>query len=238
MRQGSQDRRTVFAPRNRLLSRSINFVAAHDGFTLADLVAYAAKQNEANGEDNRDGADDNLSWNCGAEGETLDPNVLDRRKSDIRALLTTLIAARGTPMLCMGDELGRTQRGNNNAYAQDNALAWVDWASADAELIDFSARLIKLRRAVSALRNEQPLTGAPRDASGIPDVEWLTLDGAPFAIADWDDPDAKTLTAAFYDAGRRGLGAEPRRRSVQPQLRHPRSSAAGAARRLCLAPRD
>ncbi len=206
---GSAD---VFAPRNRLLSRSINFVAAHDGFTLADLVAYTAKQNEANGEDNRDGADENLSWNCGVEGETLDPIMLGRRKGDVRALLATLIAARGTPMLCMGDELGRTQRGNNNAYALDNALAWVDWASADAELIDFSARLIKLRRAVAALRSEQPLTGAPRDASGIPDVEWLTLNGAPFTVADWDDPDAKTLTAAFYDAA--DADSEPSRAAV------------------------
>jgi len=195
---GSAD---IFVPRHRLLSRSINFVTAHDGFTLADLVSHSHKHNEANGENNRDGNDDNLSWNCGAEGSCDDPSIAARRKGDARALLATLIAARGTPMLTMGDELGRTQRGNNNAYAQDNELAWVDWTGADQELIEFSARLIKLRRETGALSAEWPLTGAPADASGMPDVEWLSFDGAPLTPRDWDDAAAKTLTAVFYDAG-------------------------------------
>jgi len=195
---GSAD---IFAPRHRPLSRSINFVTAHDGFTLADLVSHSHKHNEPNGENNRDGTNDNLSWNCGAEGACDDPAIAARRKGDARALLATLIAARGTPMLTMGDELGRTQHGDNNAYAQDNELAWIDWAGADDELIEFSARLIKLRRETGALNAEAPLTGAPPDASGMPDVEWLTFDGAPFAPHDWDDAAARTLAVSFYDPG-------------------------------------
>ena len=122
------------------MSRSINFVTAHDGFTLADLVSYEAKHNQANGEDNRDGSDDNLSWNNGVEGPSADPAVLAARSRDVRALLATLLLSRGTPMLSMGDELGRTQHGNNNAYAQDNAGSWFDWAAADSALIDVHRR--------------------------------------------------------------------------------------------------
>ncbi|WOJ90124.1 glycogen debranching protein GlgX [Methylocapsa polymorpha] len=195
---GSAD---IFAARHRPLSRSINFIAAHDGFTLADLVAYTVKRNETNGEDNKDGTNDNLSWNCGVEGPTLDADVTARRGGDIRALLATLFAARGTPMLAMGDELGRSQQGNNNAYAQDNERAWIDWAAADARLTNFVARLIRLRRATGALNAETPLAGAPVDASGVPDVEWLTAEGRPFAAKDWEDPDARALVASFYDPG-------------------------------------
>ena len=195
---GSAD---IFAPRQRPLSRSVNFVTAHDGFTLADLVAFESKRNAANGEDNRDGTNDNLSWNCGVEGPTDDAGILARRAGDVRALLVTLFAARGTPMLYMGDELGRSQGGNNNAYAQDNELAWIDWASADASLIDFVARLIRLRRSHGALNAETPLTGGPVDATGIPDVEWLTPQGQPFTGTDWNDPGMKALVAVFYDPG-------------------------------------
>jgi len=195
---GSAD---IFGPRHRPLSRSINFIAAHDGFTLADLVAYTVKRNEANGENNRDGTNDNLSWNCGVEGPTLGADVVARRDGDIRALLATLFAARGTPMLAMGDELGRSQQGNNNAYAQGNERAWIDWGAADAGLTDFVARLIRLRRATGALSAETPLAGAPVDASGVPDVEWLTAEGRPFAAKDWEDPDARMLVASFYDPG-------------------------------------
>ena len=195
---GSAD---IFGPRHRPLSRSINFVTAHDGFTLADLVAFKTKRNEANGEDNRDGTNDNISWNCGTEGPTEEPGILARRAGAVRALLVTLFAARGTPMLSMGDELGRSQGGNNNAYAQDNALAWIDWASADASLIDFVARLIHLRRSHGALNAETPLTGAPPDATGIPDVEWLTPEGRPLVPKDWNDPATKALVALFYDPG-------------------------------------
>ncbi|ACK49192.1 glycogen debranching enzyme GlgX [Methylocella silvestris BL2] len=195
---GSAD---IFAGRRRALSRSINFITAHDGFTLADLVAFSQKHNEANGENNRDGTDDNLSWNCGAEGETSDPAMIQRRRGDVRALLATLIASRGSPMLTMGDELGRTQKGNNNAYAQDNELAYVDWANADEELIDFCARLIKLRRETGALSGETPLTGAPPDASGAPDVEWLGLSGEPLTPQQWEEASADALVAVFYDPG-------------------------------------
>lgn len=195
---GSAD---IFAPRHRPLSRSINFITAHDGFTLADLVAFTRKHNEANGEHNHDGTNDNLSWNCGIEGPTVDASIAARRAGDIRALLVTLIAARGTPMLSMGDELGRSQDGNNNAYAQDNDLAWIDWANANASLVDFVAKLIRLRRSTGALSGEMVLTGAPVDASGCPYVEWLTAEGQPFAARDWENLGTRALVAVFYDPG-------------------------------------
>ncbi|GAB4068143.1 glycogen debranching protein GlgX [Ancylobacter sonchi] len=191
---GSAD---VFAARRRPLSRAINFVTAHDGFTLADLVSYSAKHNEANGEDNRDGTDANHSWNHGVEGPTTDPEVTARRRGDARALLATLLTARGTPMLTMGDECGRSQLGNNNAYAQDNFLTWLDWSKVDGGLARFTARLVALRRAHPALDGEAPLSGRPLDASGIPDVEWRAADGRVVA---WDDPGTRVLVAVFYAA--------------------------------------
>ena len=149
----------------------------------------------------RDGTNANLSWNCGAEGATTDAKILAQRARDVRALLVTLFAERGTPMLSMGRELGRSHGGNNNAYAQDNAHSWIDWASMDVSLVDFVARLIQVRRSHGALNAETPLTGAPLDATGIPDVEWLTLEGRPFSPQDWSDPSTKTLMAVFYDPG-------------------------------------
>ena len=192
---GSAD---VFATRARAPSRSVNFVTAHDGFTLADLVAYAAKHNEANGEDNRDGSDANGSWNHGVEGPTPDPAVRAARERDIRNLLATLLLSRGTPMLAMGDELGRTQRGNNNAYAQDNALTWIDWQNADRELTEFVTALIELRKQHAALRLERWLTGAPVDGSGIPDVEWRHPDGRAMTDGDWTNPEGRALVAILY----------------------------------------
>jgi glycogen operon protein len=192
---GSDD---VFAVRSRPPLRSVNFVTAHDGFTLADLVAYATKHNEANGEGNRDGSDANCSWNHGVEGPTADPWVRAARERDIRNLLATLLLSRGTPMLAMGDELGRTQRGNNNAYAQDNALTWVDWESADGALTDFVAALIELRKRHPALRDDRWLTGAPVDGSGIPDVEWRHPDGRAMTGGDWTNPEGRVLVAILY----------------------------------------
>jgi glycogen operon protein len=189
---GSAD---IFAARRRPLSRGINFVTAHDGFTLADLVSFEGKHNEANGEGNRDGTSDNHSWNHGVEGWTDDPAVQAARHADMRALLATLLVARGTPMLTMGDECGRSQAGNNNAYAQDNELAWLDWSKTDESLAAFTAKLVKLRLAHRALRLEAPLTGHPLDASGIPDVEWHAPDGTPVA---WDDAASGALVALFY----------------------------------------
>ena len=191
---GSAD---VFAARARPPSRSVNFVAAHDGFTLADLVAYGAKHNEANGEDNRDGTDANLSWNHGVEGPTADPAIAAARRRDVRNLLATLLVARGTPMLAMGDELGRTQHGNNNGYAQDNATTWLDWARADRDLAACAARLVGARRAHAALRADRWLTGAPHDDTGIADVEWRHPDGRPLGDA-WTRADVSALVAVLY----------------------------------------
>jgi len=188
----------------RPLSDSVNYITAHDGFTLADLVSYAHKANHANGEDNRDGTGDNTSWNCGAEGPTEDPGILARRSRDMRALLATLLLARGTPMLAMGDEAGRSQGGNNNAYAQDNARSWLDWAGMDTALCDFTARLVAARLAHPALHGTAPLTGLA-DATGLPDVLWLRADAAPMQPDDWHDPAWQCLGALLHEAGDRCL---------------------------------
>lgn len=197
---GSQD---CFAARHRP-SRSVNFVTAHDGFTLADLVSYAHKHNDANGEQNRDGTDQNHSWNHGVEGPSDDPAVQARRDADQRALLATLILSRGTPMLAMGAELGHSQGGNNNAYAQDNTIGWIDWTKADRELASFVARLTRARREHPALRDDRFLTGEACD-SPFPDVEWRRADGEPLAAHDWDDPQGPalrmTLAAPLPDGG-------------------------------------
>jgi glycogen operon protein len=189
---GSKDELSARSP-----SRSINFITAHDGFTLADLVAYSAKRNDANGEYNRDGTDDNRSWNNGVEGPTDDPAILAARRADQRALLATLLLSRGTPMLSMGMELGQSQGGNNNAYAQDNTIGWLDWAGANQGLIDFTARLIALRRNHAALRADRFLSGEPGDRSPYPDVEWRRADGGALTHADWDRPDGETLVISL-----------------------------------------
>lgn len=178
-------------------SASINFVAAHDGFTLNDLVSYEQKHNEENGEGNRDGTDANFSWNNDVEGPTDDLAVAEARQRDMRALLATLFVSRGTPMLTAGDEFGRTQRGNNNAYAQDNAITRLDWARADSSLANFTGRLIHLRKAHASLSADRFLTGAPVDKSGIPDVTWLTPSGREMQPADWSR-DARALGIILY----------------------------------------
>ncbi|MDR6873439.1 glycogen operon protein [Bosea sp. BE125] len=179
---GSAD---LFASRHRGPNASINFLAAHDGFTLADLVAYAAKHNEANGESNRDGDNDSHSWNNGIEGASDDAAVKAARDRDIRALLATLFLSRGIPMLTAGDEFGRKQFGNNNAYAQDNDRFWLDWQGADQELIAFVARLAALREEYALIRGESFLTGQPSEGSERPDATWIHADGTPLADADW-----------------------------------------------------
>ncbi len=191
---GSSD---VFSARHRPTSDSVNFITAHDGFTLTDLVAYARKHNEANGEANRDGTDANNSWNHGVEGPSEDAHVREARSRDVRALLATLLTARGTPMLSMGDEAGRSQHGNNNAYAQDNALSWFDWTGMDRDLCDYVGRLIRLRRAHPALHDDRPPTGGAIGDSGVVDVEWRRFDGAPFGPGDWHDPDNFRLVAVL-----------------------------------------
>ena len=174
---GSSD---VFGPER---TRGVSFVAAHDGFTLADLVAHAERHNHANGEDNRDGHGGEIAWNNGVEGASDDPMVLARRAADARALLATLFATRGTVLLTAGDEFGRTQHGNNNAYAQDNATTWLDWAGRDVALEDFVAELATLRRAFPELR----------DPVLRHDARWYRLDGAPMRDQDWDDADGFEL---------------------------------------------
>jgi isoamylase len=167
---------------------SINFITAHDGFTMRDLVSFNEKHNLANLEDNRDGTDDNRSWNCGAEGDTDDPGVLSLRQRQHRNFLVTLLVSQGTPMLLGGDELGRTQQGNNNAWCQDNELSWVDWENADDSLREFTKRLISLRRNHPVLRRESFLIGSDEgEGSNLPDAWWFRSDGRKMTKADWDD---------------------------------------------------
>jgi glycogen operon protein len=189
---GSDD---IFRTKHRP-SRSINYIVSHDGFTLADLVSHEHKHNEANGEGDRDGTGDNHSWNNGVEGASNDPAVIAARKRDERALLTLLLLARGTPMLAMGAEFGHSQRGNNNAYAQDNEISWLDWSRMDKGLVAFTRRLIALRQRKPALHADSFLVGTPLDESGVPDVTWTRADGKPMHDADWTG-EAAALVACF-----------------------------------------
>jgi glycogen operon protein len=179
--------------RRRRPTASVNLITVHDGFTLADLVAYNAKHNEANGESNRDGTDDNRSWNCGAEGPTSDPGILELRGRQARAMLTTLLLSFGVPLLLGGDERGRTQHGNNNAYCQDNDTTWFDWAVTDEELLAFTRRLIAFRKDHPVFRRRRYLAEAEAAELG-----WFTPAGAPMTAADWADPAALSL-AVYLD---------------------------------------
>jgi len=189
---GSAD---LFGARHRGPDASINFIAAHDGFTLADLVGYAAKHNQANGEDNRDGDNDSHNWNNGHEGPSDDPVIAAARDRDARALLATLFLSRGIPMLTAGDEFGRTQFGNNNAYAQDNAAFWLDWKNAEEDRISFVAELARLRREHPQLTAETFLTGK----GNPPDARWLKPDGTPIVDHEWQGLDALCLVLTGDD---------------------------------------
>jgi isoamylase len=171
----------------------VNFVTAHDGFTLADLVAFNERHNEANGEGNRDGAANNRSWNCGAEGPTDDPAILELRARQRRNLLGTLLLAQGTPMMLAGDEFGRTQKGNNNAYCQDSDISWVDWnIGEDGQAqIRFTQKLIALRREYPILRRNRFLTGEYNEELGVKDVAWINPNGAEMQPHDWEDDKAR-----------------------------------------------
>ncbi len=186
---GSSD---LYAEDGRRPFASINFVTAHDGFTLADLVSYEAKHNEANGESNRDGSGDNRSWNCGVEGPTDDPEIVELRRRQMRNFLTTLLLSQGVPMLLGGDELARSQRGNNNAWCQDNAISWFDWEAADGELKEWTKRLIRLRREHPVFHRRDFLRGE-ETGSGLPDVWWFRPDGRRMSRRDWERGDALTL---------------------------------------------
>jgi glycogen operon protein len=174
---------------------SINFVTAHDGFTLNDLVSYNAKHNEANGEDNRDGNDDNRSWNCGAEGPTDDDGVNALRDRQKRNFLVTLLLSQGIPMIAHGDELGRTQQGNNNTYCQDNELSWVDWSPSRDKpaLVEFTAALARLRRDHPVFRRQRYFQGRVVKGSHLEDIAWLRPDAKEMSEEDWDTGFAKTL---------------------------------------------
>ena len=185
---GSAD---LYAGARRRPTASVNLITVHDGFTLRDLVSYNDKHNEANGESNRDGTSDNRSWNCGAEGPTADAEVLALRARQSRAMLATLLLSFGIPLLLGGDEIGRSQQGNNNAYCQDNEISWFDWAAADAGLLDFTKRIVAFRRAHPAFRRRRFLAGA--EAS---ELRWFTPAGSEMTPADWSD--ASALALALY----------------------------------------
>jgi isoamylase len=187
---GSSD---LYRRAGRRPTASVNLITVHDGFTLADLVSYDAKHNEANGEGNRDGTDDNRSWNCGAEGPTADADVVALRARQRRAMLTTLLLSFGVPMLLGGDELGRTQRGNNNAYCQDNPMTWFDWSVVDSELLAFARRLLRFRASHPVFRRRRFLAGAEDSELG-----WYTPAGTAMTASDWADPNARSL-AIYLD---------------------------------------
>jgi glycogen operon protein len=172
---------------------SINFITAHDGFTLHDLVSYNEKHNDANGEDNRDGETNNRSWNCGSEGPTDDPEVLTLRGRQKRNFLATLFLSQGIPMLLHGDEIGRTQQGNNNAYCQDNEISWVDWEHADRDLGAFTASLIALRKEHPTFHRRRYFLGQPIHGTSITDIGWFRPDGVEMSEDDWKTGYAKTL---------------------------------------------
>ncbi len=181
----------IFDFSGRKPSSGVNMLAVHDGFTLMDLVSYLDKHNEANGENNRDGHNNNHSWNCGVEGPTDDPAIIAARRRDVRAMLATLFLSRGLVLLQQGDEFGRTQQGNNNAYAQDNEIGWVDWETADGALVDFVAALNAFRKAHPALTHDHFLTG--QEKNGVRDVTWLHPDGREMSEHDWNDASASVL---------------------------------------------
>ena len=175
---------------------SINFVTAHDGFTIADLVSYNEKRNDANGEDNKDGESHNRSWNSGVEGPSDDPSIRGLRARQARNFIATLLLSQGVPMLLHGDELGRTQLGNNNTYAQDSELTWIHWDEADVPLIEFTAAVSRLRREHPTFRRSRFFDGRPGKrvaGESLPDIVWLHTDGEPMASKDWDESLARTV---------------------------------------------
>ncbi|HJT18634.1 MAG TPA: glycogen debranching protein GlgX [Thermoanaerobaculia bacterium] len=187
---GSSD---LYAWTGRRPYASINFVTAHDGFTLRDLVSYNGKHNEANGENNNDGANDNRSWNCGAEGPTDDANINALRSRQQRNFLATLLLSQGVPMICGGDEIGRTQGGNNNAYCQDNEISWYDWEHVDDELYAFASRIVQFRREHAAFRRRRWFVGRALHGAEATDIGWFKPDGQPMTDDDWNSGFARSL---------------------------------------------
>ena len=185
----------LFKELGRRTWASVNFITAHDGFTLNDWASYNDKHNDANGENNTDGSSSNRSWNCGVEGPTANPEILALRSRQKRNMLATLLFAQGAPMLLAGDEFGRTQKGNNNAYCQDSDISWVDWSlDADAEkLLAFTKALIKFRKDYPALRRSRFLNGQYDEQLGVRDVTWINANGHAMGDADWNDANTKCV---------------------------------------------
>ncbi|HEY8131112.1 MAG TPA: glycogen debranching protein GlgX, partial [Thermoanaerobaculia bacterium] len=187
---GSSD---LYAMTGRRPYASVNFVTAHDGFTLSDLVSYNQKHNEANGENNKDGADDNRSFNCGVEGPSDDPKIKAMRSRQQRNFLTTLLISIGVPMICGGDEIGRTQRGNNNAYCQDNETSWFDWENADEQLYAFVSRMVRFRHDHPVFQRRRWFVGRALHGAEAGDIGWFKLDGQMMTDDDWRNGFARTL---------------------------------------------
>lgn len=187
---GSSD---LYESTSRLPYASINFITAHDGFTLKDMVSFNTKNNYDNGDDNEDGADDNRSWNCGEEGHTSTTEVNTLRDSQRRNFFATLMLSQGVPMISGGDEIGRTQGGNNNAYCQDNEISWYDWENVDAEMLDFCRKLIAYRKSHPAFRRRRWFQGVPIRGSDVEDILWFDKDGKEMSEDEWDHGHARTL---------------------------------------------
>jgi glycogen debranching enzyme GlgX len=202
---GSSD---LYADDGRSPYASVNFVTAHDGFTLRDLVSYNEKHNEANGEDNRDGTDNNRSWNCGVEGETDDPEITALRRRQAANLMATLCFSSGVPMLTAGDERGRTQGGNNNAYGQDNETSWIDWRPHDAwlDVYEITKAALRLRREHPVLRQRHWFEGRPTIKGGIKDLVWVHPSGREMTVADWNDDSIRTIGMFLNGAPLRSPG--------------------------------
>jgi isoamylase len=195
---GSSD---LYKDDNRNPTASINLITAHDGFTLQDLVSFNDKHNEANGENNQDGISDNRSWNCGAEGATEDKAICDLRTRQKRNFLATLLLSQGVPMLVAGDELGRTQKGNNNAFCQDNGISWIHWEKADKELMEFTANLIGLRKRHPVFSRKHWFQGKPIRKSGLKDIGWFLPDGSEMKEDHWKKDFAKSLAVFLNGSG-------------------------------------
>jgi isoamylase len=209
---GSSD---LYGRSGKLPHASVNFVTAHDGFTLHDLVSYNEKHNEENGEDNRDGHNDNRSWNCGVEGPTDDPEITALRERQKRNLLATLLLSQGVPMIVAGDEIGRTQNGNNNAYCQDNEISWVDWHMTPEReaLLHFAQELVALRRSHPTFRRRDFFAGRPLHGGQLKDILWLKPDGQEMSTDEWEHEHARCLGmylagSAIDDVGRHGRAIE------------------------------
>lgn len=199
---GSSD---LYRGDNRTPSASVNFITAHDGFTLQDLVSYNEKHNEANGEDNQDGESHNRSWNCGFEGPTDDPAINSLREKQKRNMLTTLFLSQGVPMLVAGDEFGRTQQGNNNAYCQDNEISWLDWTKMDENQLDFTRKLIRLRREHPVFCRRKWFQGLPIRGTAVEDIVWFLPDASEMDDHHWQEDHARSLAVYLNGQGIRSV---------------------------------